>query len=335
MPQGAPVPQGAGYGGPMAGMEFRPGIIPLRPLMLGDLYSAVLKAVRGNLAATVGLACVTSVACLVPTTALGAWIASGQSLSPATPLPAVGLAGSYLPQVGTILASALLTGLLAFVIGQAVIGRRVTADETWEGTRGRIVPLVGAVLLAGLVTLLAVAVILVGPVFAMVQAVQGGSASFPLGPFLLLALAGVVAIVLALWVGTRLMFIAAVVVLENLGVRGAFRRSWLLTGGRPFWRLLGIRLLTALLAGIAAQVATVPLAIIGGIVMMAVGGPSQEFTTQAIVAGVTALVAGSLITPFTAGVDALLYIDQRIRREGLDVQLVAAAQAATTHVSGR
>ena len=38
------------------------------------------------------------------------------------------------------------------------------------------------------------------------------------------------------------------------------------------------------------------------------------------------LISGALTTPFTAGVDALMAIDQRIRREGLDVQLIHAAQ---------
>ena len=47
---------------------------------------------------------------------------------------------------------------------------------------------------------------------------------------------------------------------------------------------------------------------------------------QAILTGVASLVAGALTTPFTAGVDALLTVDQRIRREGLDVQLIQAAQ---------
>ena len=35
----------------------------------------------------------------------------------------------------------------------------------------------------------------------------------------------------------------------------------------------------------------------------------------------------SYVVPFTAGVTALLYLDQRIRREGLDGALVRAAQA--------
>ena len=39
------------------------------------------------------------------------------------------------------------------------------------------------------------------------------------------------------------------------------------------------------------------------------------------------LVVGSFAIPFTAGVTALLYLDQRIRREGLETALLHAAQA--------
>ena len=58
--------------------------------------------------------------------------------------------------------------------------------------------------------------------------------------------------------------------------------------------------------------------------------PQNLYVWQAVVAGVTGLITGALTTPFTAGVDALLYVDQRIRREGFDVQLIAAAQADAT-----
>ena len=38
------------------------------------------------------------------------------------------------------------------------------------------------------------------------------------------------------------------------------------------------------------------------------------------------LVVNALVIPFTAGVAALLYLDQRMRREGLNIVLVRAAQ---------
>jgi hypothetical protein len=38
------------------------------------------------------------------------------------------------------------------------------------------------------------------------------------------------------------------------------------------------------------------------------------------------IVVGAITTPFTSAVVALQYVDQRIRKEGLDVQLIAASQ---------
>ena len=131
-------------GPPVAGLEFRPGIIPLRPLTLGDLYGAVTKAIRGNVAATIGLAVVTSLVCLVPTTALGAWIASQETLSiESDSFGVYGLIGNYLPSLGSVVSSIALTGFLAYVIGQAVIGRKVGIGETWDGTKRRLPAIAG------------------------------------------------------------------------------------------------------------------------------------------------------------------------------------------------
>ena len=61
--------------------------------------------------------------------------------------------------------------------------------------------------------------------------------------------------------------------------------------------------------------------------MIALGDEDQNiFMWQAILAGVATLISGAITTPFSAGVDALMVVDQRIRREGLDVQLIHAAQ---------
>ena len=46
------------------------------------------------------------------------------------------------------------------------------------------------------------------------------------------------------------------------------------------------------------------------------------------ITAVAAILASVLTTPFTASVVALLYIDLRIRREGLDVELARAAESA-------
>ena len=309
-------------------MEFRPGVIPLRPLNLGDLYGAVIKAVRGNVAATMGLAFVTTLIFLVPTTALGAWIASLESLdfeSTEDIFPVAGTVGSLVPSFGTSLSAILLTGFVAFVISQAVMGRKVTAGQTWEGTRGRLLALVGATIVTGLVITLSLAAVLVLPILALVAASSGGNDSGLAGAVVLMVGAALVAILLVLFLSTRLAFVGVAVVLEKVGVGKGLARSWRLTSGSQFWRVFGIRLLTAIVVGIAAQILTVPLSLVGTFGLIGTGDPSNMFVWQAVIAGVTGLVTGAVTTPFTAGVDALLYVDQRIRREGFDVQLIAAA----------
>ena len=314
-------------------MEFRPGVIPLRPLTLGDLYGAVIKAVRGNVAATMGLAFVTTLIFLVPTTALGAWVASQESLdieSTQDILPVAGTLGSVVPSLGTSGSAILLTGFVAFVISQAVMGRRVTAGQTWEGTRGRLLPLVGATIVTGLAITLALAAVLVLPVVAVVGAATSADHSGLVGAVLLAVGAGLVAFALVLFLSTRLAFVGVAVVLERASVGHGIARSWRLTSGSQFWRVLGIRILTGIIVGIAAQILAFPLGLIGGVGIVATGDPQDLYVWQAIISGVSGLVTGALTTPFTAGVDALLYVDQRIRREGFDVQLIAAAQDDVT-----
>ncbi len=329
---GAPPPGSAlppsGFGPPppggprVAGLEFRPGIIPLRPLALGDLYGAVTKAIRGNVAATMGLAVLTSLICLVPTTALGAWLASQEDPTLDSDLSGVyGAIGSNLPTLGSFFSTIALTGFLAYVIGQAVLGRKVGISETWDGTKRRLPAIAGAVVLTLLGALLII-VVLFGPPIAWLVAAGDAVAA----PIVLLVLVALASIPLYLFLWTRLAFVTAVIVLEERGVFSAFARSWRLTSGMPFWRILGIRLLTSLIVGFAAFLITFPLTLAGFAVVFALGDEGAVFVWQAILGGVATLISGAITTPFSAGVDALLAIDQRIRREGLDVQLIHASQ---------
>jgi hypothetical protein len=313
-------------------MEFRPGVIPLRPLTLGDIYGAVVKTIRGNVAATMGLALVTTLVFLVPTTALGAWVASFESTdfdpdaAGGEALPLVGTIAQYIPSFGTWLSAVLLTGIVAWVVGQAVMGRRVSAGQTWDGVRGRLPQVIGATLLTTALYTVAFLVIAALPVVAIVNAIQtkdDASIGIAIGAGLLGLL---VLVVVMFFLTTRLAFVTAVVVLERTGVVEAFRRSWRLTGGNQFWRIFGIRLLTSFIVSLAAQVVAVPLAIVTMVLAAGVGDLSRFYIWQAVITGVTGLITGALTTPFTAGVDSLLYVDQRIRREGFDVQLVTAAQ---------
>src|SRR5690242_13857597 len=98
-PAAVQTPPGpSGHWGPAPAIAFRPGIIPLRPLTLGDLYGAAVKAVRGNVGATVGLAVLTTLVFLVPATALGAWLGSQETATAGSDEPPVfGLVAASVP----------------------------------------------------------------------------------------------------------------------------------------------------------------------------------------------------------------------------------------------
>jgi hypothetical protein len=204
------------------------------------------------------------------------------------------------------------------VVAEAVLGRRTTAGQAWTATRGRLLRLVGLTLLD-----LVVALVLLG-----VPVGLGVLAGFQLGvgqgvavglPLLLL---GVVALV---FVQVRYFLLAApALVLERTGVAASLRRSGQLSRGQ-FWRLLGISVLTALVAGLVGQVIALPLGLLG------TAGPALLHGTAGglvlVFAGyLSQVLVGAVTTPFSSAVVALQYVDQRIRKEGLDVQLIAAAQ---------
>ncbi|CAN7346783.1 hypothetical protein [Knoellia sp. LjRoot47] len=312
--------------------DFRPGIIPLRPLTLNDLFGGVFRAVRGNVGATVGLAALTSTVFLVPFTALGAWVSSQErsitleeSVSNDT-AGLVGTLGSMVPSIGSWFSAILLAGFLAYVIGQAVLGRKVTAGETWRGTISRIWALAGATVLTSLAIIGTLALIMAIPLVLLIGGGTSGSDGTIAAGFGLLLLALVLAVPATLFLWTRLAFVTSSVILENLGVGRAFARSWQLTSGSGFWRLLGIRLLASIMIGIVGSLITSPLAIIA-FALAFTGIPlDQMYVWQAVVTGVSGIIGGAITTPITAGLDALLYVDSRIRREGLDVQLVQTAQ---------
>ncbi|MFC7486581.1 glycerophosphoryl diester phosphodiesterase membrane domain-containing protein [Knoellia sp. CPCC 206453] len=330
-PQFQQAPQRPPYVSP-GQLDLRPGIIPLRPLTMNDVFGAVFRAVRGNVGATVGLAAVTSLIFLVPFTALGAWVSSQEesiSLEESVTNDTAGLLGSlgsFIPSVGSWLSTILLTGFLAYVIGQAALGRKVSAGETWRGTIRRIWPLIGATLVTVLIYVVTIGALVAVPIALLVAGGTSGSDGTVAAGVALLLFAAFLAALAMLFLWTRLAFVTPSVILENLSVGKAFARSWRLTGGNLFWRLLGIRLLAAIVIGIAGSIITLPLALLAGGLAFTGIPLDQMYVWQAVLSGVTGVIAGAITTPITAGLDAVLYVDHRIRREGLDVQLIQTVQ---------
>jgi hypothetical protein len=208
----------------------------------------------------------------------------------------------------------LALGIMAISLSDSVIGRKISVSEAWRRAAKRWWFLIGFSLLSGLAVLVAYAL--------AIGIVVGLWALDPtlgvIGIFLVLA----ALLVGGVWAFTRLLLVPPALAVEGGGFWATCVRAWKLTHG-TFWRLFGIYLLTSLILAIISQVVAIPVSL-----LMSVAAVTASQVAIAIGLGLTYIITGGVTVVFTGGVMALLYIDTRMRREGLDVQLQAAAAAA-------
>lgn len=308
-----PDPRG-GYG--------RVGVVPLRPLTVGELLDGAVSAIRFNPRVMIGLSAVvaaisqliqvlltyTAVQDLASTGVLG----GGQSLGAfdqAQQEALTSAAGGAFARVGvaglvSALAMLLLTGVLTVVVAEAVLGRHVDAGRAWAQVRPVVWRLVGMTLLVGAAVVAAVALL------ALLTAAVGAGVlvlALPLLAFFLYA-------------GVRVSLASAAIVLERASVTGALARSWRLVHG-AWWRTFGVLVLAAIIAAVVGQIISLPFTLIAGT------SPGSAAVTLGplLVTAVGSIVSATLTWPFTATVTVLLYVDRRMRREGLDLELARAA----------
>jgi hypothetical protein len=321
----APAQPAWGYGAPP---PPRPGIIPLRPLGVGELLDGSFTAIRRYPRATLGLAaCVMLVITVVQV--LVQWYLLG-GLEPPADGETLSEAADYLARVGTALSlslvvtavgTLLLTGLITAVIGEAVLGRAVTAGDAWRRLKPLFWRLVGVTVLTFLImTGVGVAAVVPGFVVLAIGSNGGGTAVLVIG-----LIAGVL---LGVWLYISLALAPAAVVLERQTVRGALRRSRALVRG-SWWRVFGILLLAAILASVVGGIINLPFGLAGGGLTSLGDNESDLQFSQLVISGLGGILSGTIVRPFSAGVAALLYIDRRIRAEALDLALARAAAEPT------
>jgi hypothetical protein len=295
---------------------------------VGEILDGAFQAVRSNPRSMIGVAAAVVAAVtlvsIVPQALLlhglgvDPDLGSSATLTPREQLDVLSGAveAQVIPAVLTFLAVTVLTALLIVPVSAAVLGRRTDPGEMWQRARSRLLPAIGLALLTGL----AVAVAVVAVLLPGLAAVLAGQPD--LGIVLVLAgVAGAIALTLLLTV--RWALAAPALVLEKAPVLTALRRSWRLTRG-SFWRVLGILLLTGIIVSIGQAVISVPFGVLASLPGAGDADPSADLGAvfaRLLISGVGTIVAGAVFYPFNAAASALLYIDLRMRREGLDVRL--------------
>jgi glycerophosphoryl diester phosphodiesterase family protein len=313
---GPPPPgPGPGYREPAP----KPGVIPLRPLGLGEILDGSFATIRRNPKATLGIAAIVMTISAVITSTLTLNLINVQGLgNHPTPHQVEQFLTGLLPVLGvtvllTLIVQAVLSGLLAPVIAREAGGQQISAGDAWRAAAPRL----PSVLLATLLVLLAG----LGPLLALgVFLLIGAAAGAPPGVYAVIAVPGfLVAVVLTIWFSTMFSLVTPVVVLERERPAAALARSWRLVR-RSFWRVFGILLLATIIVAVASAILQIPFTVVS-----AVFGGAAGFSAGTVIAVIGTIAAGTVTRPISAAVTVLLYIDMRMRKEGLDLALRTAA----------
>jgi MFS family permease len=235
---------------------------------------------------------------------------------------------AIVPAVLSIVVSSVLQGIVSLEVARATLGEKLKLSGLWRAGRGRIGALIGwSLLVTGIVL---TAIIIVAALIGLLIAL-GGPAGIAIGVILGL-LAGFGATALFIWLGTKLALVPSVLMLERVRLVAAVRRSWSLTN-TYFWKTFGIILLVSVIVQTVASVISFPLQLIAGF-GSALVFPNGSSDGAAIFAIVVTLLSVVISVVFSAialvaqsATPALLYIDIRMRKEGLDLELLRFVEA--------
>jgi len=277
----------------------QPGIIPLRPMTVGDILSAGFAVLRRHLLPLGGAAVLVAASstCLtfgslaisgsLQTYADGLWlqdILSGKTTS----LPGGILLSTLLGLLATTVGAPVVAGFASAYTGAEALGHDGRGAVT-ERLRGRWGVLLGVAAIVGL--------------------------SVTVG-LMLLVVPGVIAYLI-------LVLAAPVAVMERGSVGASLRRSSILTRGHR-GRILGAVAVAMITGTIASALAAF---IAGALVGQASSG------TALVVTEFVSVLVGGLAAAWTGAVVAVLYVDVRIRREHLDQALRSAAAAERSRLN--
>lgn len=352
-PPASPGHTQPGFGGTPAGGQAwtpppKPGLIPLRPLSFGTLLGASFQVMRRNPKPTFGIALLLNGLVAIAFGAFYGFLAvfainrfETATFDEQNDILA-GLVGgvvlaTLIPLTLSLIITAILQGIVSLEVARGTLGERLTVGGLWRLAKGRIGALIGwsfilSGVLLGVIIALTLVVVLIGAL--------GGAIGVGVG--VLIGVGGALVIVVAsVWIGTKLSLVPSLLMLERETISGAVRRSWSLTNGY-FWKTFGIQLLVNVIVQTAAQIITTPVSFVIGLGGGLLNPNAEESGTIALLvvttvfSGVVGAVVGAIAVVIQSSVIALIYIDIRMRKEGLDLELtryVEARQSGDTSVT--
>jgi hypothetical protein len=312
---------------------------PLRPWLPADLLDNAARTISDNKTIMLGLPVLAAIALVAVQAALTQVAVPGGLggfFGADEPFQQAGAALLLTYGVQLVLFSAvssMLAGIIALAAVRSQLARRVGPRELLRLVR----PALPALAAVGLVQSLSFALLIGGWGLAVLGIGAGADAAISSDA------AGAVAVammlvggVLVVIFGIRLVLAGTVVLMEGrhapdiglhiparVGIWGALRRSWQLVRGK-FWRVFGILLFGGLVVNIVSYALQFGIsALVLTVGSWADSSEGSGATAVAIALGAAAGIATVLTLvaslAFLSAVQALIYLDLRVRREGLDL----------------
>ncbi|WP_406370795.1 hypothetical protein OH781_10145 [Streptomyces sp. NBC_01550] len=328
----------------------KPGVIPLRPLGLGDILGGAFStmgrywkqlfgvgaAVYGGALVVVGAA--VAIAYSAVSDPLHRVIELSSEESPRTEdiVPLVIAFGAVwlVAILALMTATAMMYATVPAVLQEAVLGRPTTFGTIWRRAWARVPAVIGTVLLTSLVAVIPMVLMMVAFIAMMITFItlDSGSGS---GVAIALGILGALATApLAIWLWVKFSLAPAAAVFEGQRPIAALRRSSQLVRG-DWWRIFGISLLAMLMAAVASYIIQLPFSILGmfpGVIGMESLGsdPNAAAVVVAMSGYLVATLLGQLVSQLVSAtfpqlVTGLLYVDRRMRSENLGPVLAEAA----------
>ncbi|MGV1008722.1 MAG: hypothetical protein ACOYBY_08950 [Dermatophilaceae bacterium] len=308
------------------GAAHRPGVIALKPLSAGDVLDGSTKLVRRRAGAVLGMSALTNAVAMLPAVLLVAAVLAGSWLQRSGVTRVVNTATlvGLLLSGGTVLATLALSGLLAPMAADAVLGGRMSLGQAWRAVR----PALARVLAATL----AVAVVAVGPWAILVLGLVMVAAAPAPVVLAVAVLGGLAALGVTAALVPRVIFAGPAVALEGVSLRAGLARAGELARGR-YWSVFGVSLLALAVAALVFLFLDLAGLVVGGVAIDLLDLTRvQTNNAMTVVTPLSSIVSATLVSPFLAGAVILQYVDARMRKEGLDLVLL---RTTSTRATGR
>ncbi|HEY2858107.1 MAG TPA: hypothetical protein VGJ21_06805 [Terracidiphilus sp.] len=297
----------------------------LRPMTVGEILDRTANLYKSRFLVFFGIAAVPAAVVLGFGGLMVVLIAWAGTAGPAAGI-AVGLGVLALVLLALPLmigANALSGAALCGAASDLSLGGTITISSAFKAVWKRGWLYVGLYLLLMLILLAApfAVWIVLTMIVGLISVLSGANAGVVSGAIMLLSFVGV--LVYFVWMLVRVCLAFPIAVVEKAGVGAALKRGWELSEGTR-WRIVVLFLLGLALSWVASLVLIVPVFLVVAMIPALKSAQNQQVvgTITLIATYGSSFLVQALTMPVYAIALVLFYYDQRVRREGFDIEML-------------